>query len=87
MTDAQTREDALAAAEGAIAEWIAAAEEMGRPVPRPGSLQSYSGKWVQRVPKSLHAALAATAAREGVSLNQLVTAFLAEGLGRRADPR
>ena len=42
-----------------------------------------SGKWVQRVPKSLHANLAAKAEKEGVSLNTLVVSLIAEGLGRR----
>ena len=41
------------------------------------SRAEYSGKFVVRVPKSLHAALAAEAAVEGVSLNQLVVAKLA----------
>ena len=40
------------------------------------SRAEYSGKFVVRVPKSLHAALAAEAAVEGVSLNQLVVAKL-----------
>lgn len=38
--------------------------------------QEYSGRFVVRVPKSLHAALAAEAEAEGVSLNQLVVAKL-----------
>ena len=42
-----------------------------------------SGKWVQRVPQSLHAKLAARAEKEGVSLNTLVVSLIAEGLGRR----
>ena len=33
--------------------------------------------------KSLHAALAKRAAREGVSLNMLATTLLAEGIARR----
>ncbi len=41
------------------------------------SRQEYSGKFVVRVPKSLHAALVAEAEVEGVSLNQLVVAKLA----------
>jgi predicted HicB family RNase H-like nuclease len=40
------------------------------------SREEYSGKFVVRVPKSLHAALAAEAESEGVSLNQLVVAKL-----------
>ena len=68
---------------GAIDEWIAAAEEMGRAVPEPGAEQKYSGKWLQRVPKSLHRRLSIAAKNEGVSLNSLATSLLAEGLGRR----
>ena len=41
------------------------------------SREEYSGKFVVRVPKFLHAALAAEAEREGVSLNQLVVVKLA----------
>jgi predicted HicB family RNase H-like nuclease len=52
-------------------------------LPEPGvrpSRQEYSGKFVVRVPKSLHAALAAEAEAEGVSLNQLVVAKLSTQL-------
>jgi hypothetical protein len=37
-------------------------------------------KWLQRVPRSLHKRLSDLAGREKVSLNQLVTSMLAEGL-------
>jgi len=42
-----------------------------------------SGQFRQRIPKTMHARLTARAEREGVSLNTLVTAMIAEGLGRR----
>jgi len=42
-----------------------------------------SGQWRQRVPKSLHTRLVERAEREGVSLNALVVALIAEGMGRR----
>lgn len=41
-----------------------------------------SGKFLVRLPQSLHAALQAEAEAEGVSLNQLVVAKLAVSLGR-----
>jgi predicted HicB family RNase H-like nuclease len=41
-----------------------------------GATPKKSGKFVVRLPRSLHAALEAEAAREGVSLNQLVVAKL-----------
>jgi antitoxin HicB len=53
---------------------------MGFPVPEPGS-GGHSGKFIQRVPKSLHARLTARARQEGVSMNTLVTTILAESLG------
>ncbi|NKQ36236.1 MAG: toxin-antitoxin system HicB family antitoxin [Chloroflexi bacterium] len=53
------------------------------PVPEPGSGGSYSGKFIQRMPKSLHARIAARAKQEGVSMNSLVNTFLAESLGRK----
>jgi antitoxin HicB len=51
---------------------------------RPLTEAEGGGQWRQRVPKSLHAALARRAEKEGVSLNALVTAILAESLGRRS---
>jgi hypothetical protein len=41
-----------------------------------GATPKKSGKFVVRLPRSLHAALEAEAEREGVSLNQLVVAKL-----------
>jgi hypothetical protein len=43
-----------------------------------------SGKFVARVPRSLHTRLAARAEQEGVSMNTLVVAMLSEGVGARA---
>ena len=47
-----------------------------------GATPKKSGRFVVRLPQSLHAALELEAAAEGVSLNQLVVAKLAVGLGR-----
>ncbi|MBE2237206.1 MAG: toxin-antitoxin system HicB family antitoxin [Caldilineaceae bacterium] len=49
----------------------------------PESGGSYSGKFIQRVPKSLPARLAMRARQEGVSMNTLVNTILADSLGRR----
>jgi antitoxin HicB len=55
------------------------------PVPEPEPEEVLpSGKWVQRVPRSLHQKLTRLAGREEVSLNQLVTTILAEAVGQRA---
>lgn len=83
ISDGETPEEALENGLDALQETIFALESLGLPVPEPGSGGHYSGKFVQRVPKSLHARLAVRAKREGISMNSLVTSMLAEGLGRR----
>lgn len=81
MSDGESPEEAIANGKDALAAWIQATRDAGREVPRPGELPS--GKFVARIPRSLHARLAARARQEGVSMNALVSAFLAESLGRR----
>ncbi|MBU6268013.1 MAG: type II toxin-antitoxin system HicB family antitoxin [Sphingomonadales bacterium] len=76
--DGDSPESALADAESAIAEWQAAARELGRAIPGPAA----PGQWRQRVPRSLHEKLKIIAAREGVSLNTYVAGVLAEAAAR-----
>jgi antitoxin HicB len=82
MSDGETIEEAIVNGEDAKRCWIAAMKEAGRPIPPPSvePVESYSGKWQLRAPKSLHRRLAE---REGVSLNTLAVTLLAEGLGER----
>ena len=54
----------------AMEGWIETKLENGFPIPEPAEDNQYSGKFVLRLPKSLHAKLALDAEREGVSLNQ-----------------
>lgn len=81
MSDGDTPEEAVANGRDAVAAWIEAARQAGRDIPRPGELPG--GKFIARIPRSLHIRLAARAKQEGVSMNALVSAFLAESLGRR----
>src|ERR1700677_3207084 len=80
MGDGETREAALAGVQNAIAAWKDAARRLGRDVPGPAAL----GQWRQRAPRSLHEKLKIIAAREGVSLNALVTSVLAEAVGKKS---
>lgn len=82
ISDGETIDEAIANGRDALAATIDALEAKGFPVPKPNSGGVASGKFVARVPKSIHAELSARAKSEGVSLNALVLAFLAEGLGR-----
>jgi antitoxin HicB len=81
IADGETPEEAIREGIDALNSYCRTLEELGRPVPATGEV--YGGQWRQRVPKSLHAALARRAEREGVSLNTLAATMLAEGLGRR----
>lgn len=65
--------------------WIQDAIEAGDAVPVPEKEEEVlpSGKWVQRVPRTLHQRLAQLAKKENVSLNQLVTSMLSESLAGR----
>ncbi len=83
ISDGDTAEEAAADVRGAVESWIEAAEELGRPVPAPRADERFSGKWVIRMPRSLHRRLAERASHEGVSLNTLATTLLAEAVGRR----
>jgi antitoxin HicB len=83
ISDGETLEEAIENGFDALEETITTLEGMGFPVPLPGSGGGYSGKFIQRVPKSLHVRLAARAKQEGISMNSLVITFLAESLGKR----
>lgn len=83
ISDGETVEEAMQNGLDALQETITALESLNLPVPEPGSGGSYSGKFIQRVPKSMHARLALRAKQEGVSMNSLVTSILAESLGER----
>jgi len=83
MSDGESPEEAIVNGRDALKCALLSLKELGEPIPSPGAFTSASGQWRQRVPKSLHARLAERARLEGVSLNTLVTAMIAEGLGRR----
>lgn len=79
MTQVESIEELPAAAEEARQLWITTEYEAGDDIPLPSQPHHYSGKFNVRLPKHLHRALAESAEREGVSLNQYVVALLARG--------
>lgn len=82
ISDGETVEAALKNGEDALKQTIATLKAKAMPVPAPNSGGVASGKFVARVPKTIHAQLATRAKAEGVSLNTLVVTFIAQGLGR-----
>jgi antitoxin HicB len=78
MTEGDTQESALTGLEDAMAGWVEIHLEDGDPIPAPIAIDDFSGKFMVRIPKSLHRDLARRADAEGVSLNQYVSTSLAQ---------
>lgn len=93
MADGATEIEAIEDGREAFIATVSAMFDMGREVPAPAfraddfTPASASGKVLARLPRSMHLQLVARAKAEGVSLNSLVLAFIAEGLGRRSSLR
>jgi antitoxin HicB len=83
MTEGDTQQAALKNLEDAVAGWVAVHLEDGDPIPPPMTVDDYSGKFMLRIPRSLHRDLARRADAEGVSLNQYVSTCLANYAGTR----
>ena len=67
--------------EDAMRAWIETALEDGQTIPEPWPIEAYSGKFVVRVPRSLHRQLVVAAESDGVSLNSFVNVALARVIG------
>jgi antitoxin HicB len=89
VTAGETPEEAMELLRDAMRLWLVVAVERGDPIPEPAREPSrdFSGRFVLRLPKSLHRQLAERAEAEGVSLNTLALAALALGLGMGARGR
>ena len=75
MADGESIEQAMAEAVDAEESWLKTREELGVSEP--------SGRFVVRLPKSLHAKLSARAKQEGVSMNTLTVSYLSGGVERK----
>ena len=101
MADGLSPDEAIEHLSEAKQVWIDSCLEDGLEIPEPSKAYDHSGRFLLRLPKSLHKKLAREAKREGVSLNQLAVIELAgaskageaaretksivEDLGRRLD--
>jgi antitoxin HicB len=80
MSDGESIAEAIANGREALRDCIAVLRESGRTVPKP-SVEA--AQWRQRLPRTLYAKLTKQAEAEGVSINSLVTAIIAEAIGAR----
>ncbi len=83
MSAGETPEEAIAMIREAMVGWLEVALKHELAIPEPRPQDGYSGKFVLRVPTSLHRDLAEAAEREGVSLNQYCNVALARTVGHR----
>lgn len=74
-------EEAISNIEDAKRVWLKTALERKIETPLPDSMREYSGRFVVRIPASLHRRIAVQSRKEGVSLNQMVLAILSEQNG------
>ncbi len=83
MTAADTREELWPMLEDAKRLWLEVALEDGIPIPEPKPLEEeeFSGKFVLRLPKTLHRQLARLSEEEGASLNALVVSLISQAMG------
>ena len=73
---APTPEKALSGIRRTVAEAVADMQDSGEPIPEALADKKFSGRFVVRIPHSVHRALATEAAENGLSLNRLVSAKL-----------
>lgn len=78
ITCGETVESAVANAQDAKRAWLEAALEDGIPIREPDDLESYSGQFKLRIPKSLHKSLTEHAKREGINMNQYCVYLLSK---------
>lgn len=83
VSQGETPEEAVRSVYDAMAGWISVALEDGIAIPEPRDDASFSGRFLLRMPRGLHAELARQAEAEGVSLNQYVATMLAGAAGWR----
>ena len=70
QTTGDTFEEAYKNLKEAMEGWIETKLEAGFDIPLPIGFQDFSGKFIVRIPKTLHYRLSIEAEKEGVSLNQ-----------------
>ena len=80
MTEADTFAEVEEMIRDAMAAWIEVALEEGVPIPEPRPLGEFSGRFVLRLPKSLHRDVARQAEEEGVSINQWIVTVVARAI-------
>jgi predicted RNase H-like HicB family nuclease len=76
MSSGRTVNAALRGLEKVKELWLQGRIEAGEEIPEPTKIEDFSGKFVLRIPRSLHRTLDHEARKQGVSLNQYLVHLL-----------
>ncbi|RPI87345.1 MAG: toxin-antitoxin system HicB family antitoxin [Chloroflexi bacterium] len=87
ITQGDTFEELQEMIEDSMRLWIETALEDGEEIPVPRQEEKHSGKFIVRVPRSLHRELVETAEKEGVSLNMYISTALGKAVGISASKK
>lgn len=78
MSFGETIDAAVRGLQEAKELWLEGRLEAGGEIPEPSPVEGFSGKFVLRIPRSLHGSLDYEARKQGVSLNQYILHVLSE---------
>ena len=84
MSDGETIAEAIVNGREALRDCIDVFRKSDRRLPKP-SVEA--AQWRQRLPRTLYSKLTKQAEIEGVSINSLVTAIIAEAIGSKQTPQ
>jgi len=81
LSQGDTIMEAMARMREVMEGWFFICIEDGLAIPEPGENDKYSGRFVVRIPKNIHRAVAKAAGRSGTSINMFVATTLAQAVG------
>lgn len=87
MSNGKTADEAMKNIKDAMEIWLESSLRRGLEIPLPEVMREYSGRFIVRVPASLHKKLVIEAKKEGVSLNQYVVYLLTEKASKKEDSK
>lgn len=80
ITCADSIQEGLKLLEDAKKSWMEAYIESNIEIPEPDNINSYSGNFKLRIPKSLHKKIADNSKQEGISMNQYCLYLLSKSI-------
>jgi antitoxin HicB len=80
MSDGETIKEAISNGREALRDCMDVFRESGQKIPK---ARIEAAQWRQRLPRTLYSKLTKQAENEGVSINSLVTAIIAEAIGAK----